>query len=772
MDLEINSDSQLLDSNYSSNDSSYFLSINLNLDLVDHADICNDIDNDSSLAVMEFKSSQEPDQDHSFILDDTELNSPDSNLSISDHDHFDLNENVYGKAEHDRSCSIDSDDDIRDDNGGSSGRYNLSEQVKFNTSKDYFEYGSDADDEHSNSEAETNSFFNIATKLTEKSGESLQFHTHVETCRYVGDDFNNDKINDCKKVDYNQSFETFYSSVDVIKENGNGNGINCLLVAAQAVSNIPKDTIDPKSIHSDNLKNDFYIQNYELPKIDVTPINFTYPVSNEEEEDDEKNKKKDEDRNDEDYVFDTKIDYSFSFDEENDYYHGDNANNGDDNEADEKDDVEYIENIKANKKQRIEENSKESGDIDTNSNNEPRVRGTYEKARRGQIEQPKSQTSRVHNYILITNLINLKTRKQIEFQIDHHLIFNLILKDAIISKTVEKYGKLFQMHIDVNLIKFEKLQGYEIDEISKFEVIEENKWKLEYFIHNLSNNCNNISKFKEFFDIKEYSNEWVYYENKFDQPMFQIGNGKLPLRFCNQLGNFYEPFILRERRKDKYLMKNGECFKRFKRHLQIENFTSFDDNSYEVEAMCPYCPINTEELSMNVTNLNNYFFGRNNSEYLHHITKHHGIYSNGNEQKLPLFVIKDHNKKYKAYCQDCKRLIRIKSLENNALSCSSNKFLTFLRHSVSHDCEDLELLKFLKKHKAVIESNNTEYGEIQEFIDANYSDVHNHNKTQSKRKNGSGISRRGRNTTLLQDSSGVKLLYEQEYDMFQLQNRL
>ena len=208
-----------------------------------------------------------------------------------------------------------------------------------------------------------------------------------------------------------------------------------------------------------------------------------------------------------------------------------------------------------------------------------------------------------------------------------------------------------------------------------FNILPFKEWQLEYFQYQLPNNIQNVNILLNKFN----DSDWKYYCNYIDQPHYEINNKSLPLRYCKQIGNFYEPFIIRERRKDGYEYTREEILNRKKRYKIGKNK---DDCNYIVEAMCPYCPI----INNLDNSINDYFYGRNDSEYLHHITKHHGVYSDGTEHPLPKLIVYDNNFKYFAYCE-CGELTKIKKLgdnNNNNTGTNGNKFLSYLRHCLTH----------------------------------------------------------------------------------------
>ncbi|QPG74177.1 hypothetical protein FOA43_001501 [Brettanomyces nanus] len=130
--------------------------------------------------------------------------------------------------------------------------------------------------------------------------------------------------------------------------------------------------------------------------------------------------------------------------------------------------------------------------------------------------------------------------------------------------------------------------------------------------------------------------------------------------------NFYEPSIFR-------------C------HL-IEEF-----KRQGREGLCPYCKL-SERTGDNVDGL---FFNMNSSAYLHHVTKQHGVFSNGTEMPLPVAIgsIKETKQMKKgvrtnivdaATCPFCQKKVKIQKLDDHNLD-GHNRFLGYFRHLLVHN---------------------------------------------------------------------------------------
>lgn len=243
---------------------------------------------------------------------------------------------------------------------------------------------------------------------------------------------------------------------------------------------------------------------------------------------------------------------------------------------------------------------------------------------------------------------------------------------AIVQEVIEEKEFLFQNEI--------------------FRIVPESVWKPHFFSFQLPNHCNTTTEFDQLFEYDKTKGDWLYFQNLQGQPMLSLWRKELPMRHCKQIGNFYEPYIIRERRKDGKLMTLEEIELRIRSHK--EESKRKDDSTYYVEALCPYCFIDREHVVKRmksavrpntVAAIDDYFYGRNNSEYLHHVTKHHGVYSDGTEHDLPKLVIADKKGRYFTYCELCNEIIKIKKIANNDDNfVSSHKFLSYLRHCLKH----------------------------------------------------------------------------------------
>ena len=178
-----------------------------------------------------------------------------------------------------------------------------------------------------------------------------------------------------------------------------------------------------------------------------------------------------------------------------------------------------------------------------------------------------------------------------------------------------------------------------------------NKWasptvvplQAEQFINNvvpaLLPNYVNINFFKDVQGKKG----WYYEDNKKRQ------GGPLALRWCGQELNFYDPFIIR---------------------YQVDE-TGKQTNK---QALCPYCPVETD------MDLDNIFHTTQDSLYMHHVCKDHGVYSTGYEMSPPLLAFE--NGTPVAFCTECEETCKIVGLGSGVDNC----MISYFRHAfISHN---------------------------------------------------------------------------------------
>ncbi|ESX00819.1 hypothetical protein HPODL_00234 [Ogataea parapolymorpha DL-1] len=157
---------------------------------------------------------------------------------------------------------------------------------------------------------------------------------------------------------------------------------------------------------------------------------------------------------------------------------------------------------------------------------------------------------------------------------------------------------------------------------------------------------------------------WAYEINK----KSNITSNRL-VRFANHDNvNFYEPRVFR------YLRTKNTC----KRHKR--------------EGLCSFCKPTKQDYQ---NDFNNLFFDLNSSGYLHHLTKQHGVFSNGSEMPLPKLIglhpeLKSNKTSakighvYVAVCPICNEKVKVQDLSPES-QVSGNRFLAYFRHMLTHN---------------------------------------------------------------------------------------
>lgn len=168
----------------------------------------------------------------------------------------------------------------------------------------------------------------------------------------------------------------------------------------------------------------------------------------------------------------------------------------------------------------------------------------------------------------------------------------------------------------------------------------------------------------KFFDSVQGIDGWHYELNNKRQ------QDKLAMRWCGQGLNFYDPFVTRHK-----LDKYGKVTKK--------------------QALCPYCPVE------NKMNLDYVFHNTQDSLYMHHVCKDHGVYSSGYEMEPPLFF---YDKGLPiAYCTECGEKCRMFSLGTGTDNC----MIAYFRHSfISHNKKKQKRTSEQKRHDNYFLNNN------------------------------------------------------------------
>lgn len=151
---------------------------------------------------------------------------------------------------------------------------------------------------------------------------------------------------------------------------------------------------------------------------------------------------------------------------------------------------------------------------------------------------------------------------------------------------------------------------------------------------------NNISI--EYFLKFNIIDKWQYEEYR--------GAYKFAVRWTKQRMNFYEPMVIRYN----------------------SNIGNEDPNK---QGLCPYCPFDITK-----DNWNDNFYTINDSAYMHHVCKNHGVYSTGRELIPPLIGLI--NNKFATFCTKCKKISEISKIGHGF----DNGLISFFRHT--YECHN------------------------------------------------------------------------------------
>lgn len=211
-----------------------------------------------------------------------------------------------------------------------------------------------------------------------------------------------------------------------------------------------------------------------------------------------------------------------------------------------------------------------------------------------------------------------------------------------------------------------------INSMVKFEIRKSQRLNPSFFISNIIPSLlpNNITI--NFFKLYQGINGW-HYEKSFKR-LHQNNNELLPMRWCNQQINFYDPFVSRYQ-----LDESGKKINK--------------------QNLCPYCPFNVN------IKLNNVFFSTIDSLYKHHVCKDHGIYTSGCEMSPPMFIsCKDIPM---VCCTECGELCKMKGLGSYYENC----MISYYKHAFnSHNKKrQKNSLEQNKKDKNYSNTNDQPY---------------------------------------------------------------
>lgn len=152
-------------------------------------------------------------------------------------------------------------------------------------------------------------------------------------------------------------------------------------------------------------------------------------------------------------------------------------------------------------------------------------------------------------------------------------------------------------------------------------------------------------------NMKDFENM----QNKFDNWYYKVNPkqalSQLPLRWCGQKANFFQPLVIRYR-----LCDSGRCVSK--------------------QGLCPYCPVFEEDKKIGYK-FN--FYKLDDKSYESHVVRHHGVYGSGNEMQPPYFT-KDAEHRYARHyyvCAECRHVI---PLDDDAISISIEAFMEYFRH--------------------------------------------------------------------------------------------
>lgn len=174
--------------------------------------------------------------------------------------------------------------------------------------------------------------------------------------------------------------------------------------------------------------------------------------------------------------------------------------------------------------------------------------------------------------------------------------------------------------------------------------------------------------------------EWVYVTpsgitSLLDMSISLVPHSKLSPIACRGTsevqGELYEPRVKRVRRSDLQLLQYCKTKGLSDTICKVVEKALYKNS----ESLCPYCEV--ENYKANANGLGFYFHKMSNSDYLHHLLKHHGVFSNSTEVPIPR--VGTSKGSWSAFCPYCGIECKMKHY-GVRFKEGEHHFLSLLRH--------------------------------------------------------------------------------------------
>lgn len=249
-----------------------------------------------------------------------------------------------------------------------------------------------------------------------------------------------------------------------------------------------------------------------------------------------------------------------------------------------------------------------------------------------------------------------------------------------LMKTIPKPERKERVKAEIptmNKIK-ETIKIYNINDIQS------NEAKLHWLIRLIPNNI----KFEFFQNLTingiSNDNKWIYINPNDMQCIIDmnliiaaVNNSNLnPIKFRGTKyieGELYEPRVKRIRLIDLQLLYYCKITKADQFIIKLIEKSIFKNS----ESLCPYCEVSN--FKNNSNGLNYYFHKMSNSDYLHHLFKHHAVFSNNQEIHIPNVKFSNDLNNWVAICPYCDVDFKMKDYKVDGKEFE-HQYLNILRH--------------------------------------------------------------------------------------------
>lgn len=166
--------------------------------------------------------------------------------------------------------------------------------------------------------------------------------------------------------------------------------------------------------------------------------------------------------------------------------------------------------------------------------------------------------------------------------------------------------------------------------------------------------------------------DWVYCQSSDIESILHFRCYDIK-RSSNWSHNAYDPRVRRILKADLQLLFHALVTNRSEYYLRLLRSFVFK----RTEALCPYCEYHADHNNNN--DLDFYFHRLSDSDYLHHMLKHHGVHACGLTVPQPDIVYHEDDNCWYAACKECPEHLKLKDFLVRGKQWD-HQYLNFLRH--------------------------------------------------------------------------------------------